>query len=91
MTVKQSDISEEQFKRAASFAVTASHQLRDEAAEGEERWYDDDYRNAIDDMLFFGRYWRRVARINSVEDAKRELQYVAARLEQRLTEREGRA
>lgn len=79
--MKQSDITSEQIKRAASFTADASIQLRDELG---GRWWDDDYQNMIDDALFFGRYWRRVARINSIEDAKREMLYVAERLKERL-------
>lgn len=73
--MKKTDIPEVHFTRAAEFAVEASRRLRES---GEGRWWDNDYANWINDLLFSGRFWRRVARINSVEDAQRELLDIAA-------------
>lgn len=81
--MRLSDISAEQIRKAASLTVDAEIQLRDEGGEDSLKWHDEDFRNLVSDSLFHGRYWRRVARIHTVEDARREMTFVAAQIEGR--------
>lgn len=74
--MKSSDIPPEQVKKAMRHLVDAAIALREE---GEDRFWDEEYTAALIETLSSGRRWRSLARIHSVEDAKRELRGVAAK------------